>query len=109
MLSNQDLYSKHDELNKSKTETYEKIYTLCVNTIKAASKSGELICYFEIPKCCLGSLYPDINIPYCAEYIITKLESENKNIKTKFTDPNILFIDWRRDSDIPVLQKIYRK
>lgn len=99
-LNNDDLYKKHDQLIELKRETYEKLYTRCRNRIKLTSDAGELICLFEIPEFLFGSGYPIINVESCATYIINKLKIANKNIKTMFIEPNIIFIDWRRESDI---------
>lgn len=99
-LKNNDLYKKHDQLIKLKRETYEKLYNRCKNQIKLTSDTGELICLFEIPNFLFGSSYPIINIESCANYIMNKLVNANKNIKTTFIEPNIIFIDWRRDSDL---------
>ncbi len=99
-LNNNDLYKKHDQLIQLKRETYEKLYNRCKNTIKLTSDAGELICLFEIPNFLFGSSYPIINIQSCANYIMNKLTIANNNIKTTFIEPNIIFIDWRRDSDI---------
>lgn len=99
-LNNNDLYKKHDQLIQLKRETYEKLYNRCKNTIKLTSDAGELICLFEIPNFLFGSSFPIINIQSCANYIMNKLTLANKNIKTTFIEPNIIFIDWRRESDI---------
>lgn len=98
-LNNNDLYRKHDTLKKLKEETYQKLLRRCINSIKLASNNGELICLFEIPEIVFGSSYPMINIESCAGYIMNKIEKENKNIKTEFIEPNIIFIDRRRDDD----------
>lgn len=99
-INNNDLYKKHDQLIELKRETYDKLYNRCKNRIKLTSDAGELICLFEIPRFLFGSSYPIINIQSCANYIMNKLERANKHIKTTFIEPNILFIDWRRDNDI---------
>ena len=98
-IKSHDLYSKHDQLIKLKKNTYDKLYRRCENTIKLTSKTGELMCIFEVPNFLFGSEYPIINIPYCANYIMNKLVKSNSNIKTSFIEPNIIFIDWRRDED----------
>lgn len=94
-LNNEDLYKTHDKMKELRKETYEKIYKRCINTIKAASKLGELICIYEIPNFVFGSSLPIINIELCSKYIIKKL-STNKNIKALFIEPNLIFIDWRK-------------
>ena len=99
-LNNNDLYKKHDQLIQLKKETYEKLYNRCVNNIKLTSNAGELICLFEIPSFLFGSSYPIINIESCANYIMNKLTTTNSNIKTSFIEPNIIFIDWRREKDM---------
>lgn len=99
-LDNFDLYKKHDQLMKLKRETYEKLYTRCINRIKLSSNMGELICLFEIPQFLFGSSYPIINVESCANYIMNKLTLFNKNLKTTFIEPNIIFIDWRRQKDL---------
>lgn len=98
-LNNSDLYKKHDKLVELKKETYDKIYKKCTNFIKLTSDAGDLICFFEIPHFLFGSSYPIINIVSCANYIRNKLHQANKHIKTEFIEPNIIFIDWRRDND----------
>ena len=107
-LNNNNLYKKHDQLIQLKKETYEKIFNRCKNTIKLSSDAGELICLFEIPNFLFGSSYPIINVQSCANYVINKLTQANSNIKTTFIEPNIIFIDWRRDSDIQYHQPIKR-
>ena len=99
-LKNNDLYKKHDQLIQLKKETYEKLYIRCKNVIKLTSNAGELICLFEIPEFVFGSSYPIINIVSCANYIMNKLTKANINIKAIFIEPNIIFIDWRRESDL---------
>ena len=99
-LNNNDLYKKHDQLVQLKKETYEKIYNRCVNTIKLTSNAGELVCLFQIPEVVFGLSYPKINIVSCANYIMNKLTKANKHVKTNFYEPNIIFIDWRRESDM---------
>ena len=98
--NNNDLYKKHDQLIKLKKETYEKLYNRCMSNIKLTSNAGELICFFEIPPFLFGSSYPIINIESCANYIMNKLTTTNSNIKTSFIEPNIIFIDWRREKDM---------
>lgn len=98
LLNDDDLYKKHDQLKKLKQETYEKIFNKCVKIIKLASSAGELICFYEIPFFLFGSGYPIINIISCKDFIINKLYKANKNIRTTFIEPNILFIDWRKIS-----------
>ena len=95
-LKKDDLYKKHDQLSGLKKQTYDQIYTRCVNKIKLTADAGELVCFFEIPNFLWGSEYPIINIHACADYIIQKL-SQLKEIKTAFVEPNVLFIDWRRN------------
>jgi hypothetical protein len=98
-LNNKELYGKHDKMIEMKRQTYEKIYNRCKNTIKLATDAGELICLYEIPNFMFGSPFPIINIPSCAQYIINKLTTANKNIKASFIEPNIILIDWRRKND----------
>jgi Family of unknown function (DUF5759) len=99
-LKNNDLYKKHDQLIELKKETYEQLYKRCKSTIKLTSDTGELVCIYEIPEFVFGSSYPIINVEYCANYLMNKLHMENKNIKTKFIEPNLIFIDWRRKVDL---------
>lgn len=101
-LRNDDLYKKHDQLIRLKKETYEKLYNRCKNNIKLTSNMGELICIFEIPQFVFGSSFPIINVASCANYIMNKLTRANRNIKTRFVEPNLIFIDWRRQSDMPI-------
>lgn len=98
-LDNFDLYKRHDQLISLKKETYDKLLKRCLAKIKLASNAGELICFFEIPPFLFGSSYPIINIHACADYIITKLSLTNKNLRSIFIEPNIIFIDWRREQD----------
>ena len=93
------LYKKHDQLIELKRQAYEKLYQQCKNTIKLTSDAGELVCVFTIPRFLFGVGYPLINIQYCSNYIMNKLSIANKNIKTTFYEPNIIFIDWRREND----------
>jgi len=99
-LQTADLYKKHDQLIDLKRQTYNQLYKRCLNTIKLTADAGELICLFEIPSFIFGSGYPIINIESCANYIMNKLAKSNNNIHTSFIDPNLIFIDWRRDDDI---------
>lgn len=96
MLSDADLYQKHDTARELKRLTYEKIFDRCVGTIKSASKNGDLICFFSIPHYVLGAGYPKINPENCSKYLIQKIVALNPNIKATFVKPNILFIDWRK-------------
>lgn len=98
-LRDTDLYKKRDDVIQLKKETYDKIYKRCVNFIKLTSNTGELFCLYEIPGVVFGSSYPIINIESCATYIMEKLTKSNGHIKTQFVPPNIIFIDWRRDTD----------
>ena len=100
-INNNDLYKKHDQLIQLKKETYDKLYQRCKNLIKLTSDTGELICLFKIPTFLFGSSYPIINVESCANYIMNKLTKANKHIKTSFIEPNLIFIDWRRDGDMP--------
>lgn len=98
-LKTHDLYGKHDKLIELKKNTYEKLYKKCENIIKLTSNTGQLMCFFEIPHFFFGSEYPIINIKSCANYLMNKLVSANKNIRVDFVEPNIIFIDWRRKND----------
>lgn len=102
-LSSSDLYAKHDRLVEMKKNTYDKLYKRCENVIRMVSNTGQLMCLFEIPSFLFGSEYPLINIRSCADYIMSKLKSTNSNIKTSFIEPNVIFIDWRRENDIKTL------
>jgi len=95
-LKKDDLYKKHDQISNLKKQTYEQIYKRCVNQIKLTADTGELLCFFEIPHFLWGSEYPIINIQACATFIIEKL-NHLRDITVNFIEPNILFIDWRRD------------
>ena len=94
-----DLYKRHDQLAELKRATYEKLFQRCISIIRLTSDTGELACIFEIPNFLFGSSYPIINIESCADYIIVKLSRTNKNIRATFVEPNIIFLDWRRESD----------
>lgn len=109
LLRNADLYGKHDQLIKLKRETYEKLYDRCRNKIKLTSDTGELLCFFEIPPYLFGSGYPVINVQSCANYIMNKLTQANKHINTTFIEPNIIFVDWRREKDMDHIEKISHK
>jgi len=98
-LNKHDLYKRHDQLSNLKKTTYEQIYTRCVNKIKLTADAGELICIFIVPDFLFGSDYPLINVSSCATYIIGKLCKSNKYIKASYHEPNVIFIDWRRDID----------
>lgn len=100
-LNNSDLYKKHDQLIQLKRETYDKLYNRCKNIIKLTADAGDLICLFEIPNFLFGSSYPIINVESCANYIMNKLTQANRHIKTSFIEPNLIFIDWTRESDLP--------
>lgn len=95
MLRTVDLYKTHNKMVEMKRSAYDQIYQRCVNQIKMTADTGELICFFIVPKYLFGSNWPVINIRPCAEYIMSKLISSNRNIRTKFIEPNIIFIDWR--------------
>jgi hypothetical protein len=99
-LKSSDLYATHDKLVKMKLNTYHKIYKKCENIIKLNSKQGKLMCTFEIPSLLFGSEYPSVNVENCANYIINKLNEVSENIKITFIQPNLLFIDWRRENEI---------
>lgn len=93
-LSDDDLYKTYDKFAKMKEETYNTLYNKCLSNIKATANTGDLFCFFKIPKYLFGSSYPNINIESCSNYIMTKLVRANKNIKTMFIDPNIILISW---------------
>lgn len=97
-LKSKDLYKKHDQLVELKREAYEKQYQRCISSIKLTSNAGEMVYFFEVPKISFGVGYPMINVRSCASYIMNKL-SENKNFRLEFVEPNIIFIDWRRNID----------
>lgn len=99
-LRTYDLYGKHDKLIEMKRNTYDKLHRRCENIIRLTSDTGKLMCVFEIPPFVFGSDYPLINVQSCANYIMNKLVESNSNIKTSFIEPNIIFIDWRRESDM---------
>jgi hypothetical protein len=99
-LNNSDLYKKHDQLMELKRQSYDQLYKRCLKTIKLTADVGELLCFFEIPSFIFGSSYPIINIASCANYIMNKLAKSNRNIRTAFFEPNLVFIDWRRDEDV---------
>jgi hypothetical protein len=98
-LKTSDLYQKHDQLIQLKKATYDKLYQRCVNSVKLTASSGELCCFFKIPQFLFGSSYPIINVNSCANYIMNKLVQSNEHIKTSFIEPDIIFIDWRREED----------
>lgn len=98
MLSDDDLYRNHHNLVELKKQTYDKLFERCVQSVKLASKIGELMCVYKVPSFVFGAPYPTINIEYCSKYIIKKLLRTNKHIKANFIEPDIIFIDWRRDS-----------
>lgn len=100
MIKNEELFGKHDQLIQLKKDTYDKLYTRCLNSVKLASNAGELIALFEIPPFVFGSGFPIINIASCANYIMHKLSNANRHIRTSFIEPNIIFIDWRREEDM---------
>lgn len=99
-LKTSDLYGKHDQLIELKRKTYHKLYERCLNTIKLTATSGELICVFEIPSFMFGEGFPIINIESCANYIMNMLAKTNRNLRTTFYPPNLIFIDWRREEDM---------
>lgn len=99
MLKNSDLYKKHEDIISLKKETYDRITKQLINSIKSAANIGELICFFEIPNIMFGTGYPIINIQYCANYVMNKINNMNSNIRTYFIEPNIIFVDWRRKDD----------
>lgn len=95
-ITSNDLYRTHDKLIKLKKESYDKIFTRCINSIKLTAKAGELICIYNIPNFLWGSCYPIIDVKSCARYLIKKLRKSNSNIRVNFIKPDILFIDWRK-------------
>ena len=98
-LSSHDLYKRHDQLTILKKQTYDKLYTRCINMIKLTANTGELWCIFEIPPFVFGTEFPLINITSCANYIMNKLAKTNKHIKTAFVPKNTIVISWHRDND----------
>jgi hypothetical protein len=96
-LKPSDLYKKHDQLVELKKKTYDDIYKRCVTKIKLTAGAGELLCAFEIPHFIFGNGYSIVNVESCANYIMNKLTKTTPYIKTTFIEPNILFIDWRKD------------
>lgn len=96
MLSDKDLYQKHDTMRELKRQTYEKVLNQCLRSIKVASNKGDLICVFSIPYYVLGAGYPKIEPENCSVYLIEHIGKMNSNIKITFNKPNLLLIDWRK-------------
>lgn len=99
-LQSNDLYGKHDKLIELKKNTYDKLHVRCENLIKLTSNTGKLMCFFVIPTFLFGSEYPLINIESCSNYIKNKLLKSYPDMRTVFIEPNLIFIDWRRKSDM---------
>jgi hypothetical protein len=100
-ISDRDLYKKHDTLVEFNKQTYEKIFQRCINEIKMASNTGELIYVFQIPQTLIGHGSLFVNIIPCANYIIYRMNQVNSNIRTTFIEPNLILFDWRRECDLP--------
>jgi hypothetical protein len=98
-LSDDVLYRRHDEIVRQKRETYEQLFVKCKNIIRNASRMGSLSCCYEIPPFVLGASHPLIDVKTCAKYIISATAKENPNIRVTFTQPNIVYFDWRRVAD----------
>lgn len=98
-LSNDVLYKRRDEIVRQKRETYEKLFLKCKTIIRNASRVGSLSCCYEIPPFVLGASYPMIDVKTCGKYIISKITDENPNIRAFFSEPNIVYFDWRRVDD----------
>ena len=75
---------------KIKKEINEKIYNLCINTIKLYVVNNKYECIYNIPFFIFG--LPKYNIKEVAKYIINKLEKDKLLIY--FFEPNILYINW---------------
>lgn len=95
-ISDDELYGKYNQKIQQQIESYSIVYRNCVNAIKTTSKRGDLIHVFEIPSVLVERMFAKINVELCAEYIINQLKTTNKNIKSEFIAPNILFLDWSK-------------
>lgn len=87
-----ELYSKKQNADMSKLETYNKILNRIHTKIKTVSRfdKNSQYCWYVFPEVILGVPLYDINS--CISYCIEKL-TENGFI-VRYTDPNLLFISW---------------
>lgn len=80
---------KHKE--KVKKEAFENILKSCINKIEFVGNSGNVDCWYMIPRIVLG--YPKYNVLECAKHIESKLKKES--FEVIFYEPSLLFISWK--------------
>lgn len=95
-LTDEELYSRHDEMLRRKKEAHTRIYTRCINAIREACKKGNLTCSFQIPTAIIMGLPYHIDRRECAKDVVTWLRQSNSNIRVKCTASGLLTLDWRR-------------
>lgn len=91
MIKAAELIKKQQEKEYNKRKTYDKIYLLVEKKICVASDTNNYHTWFQIPEFLVG--LPIYSHCECRKYIEEKLI--HNGFKTKFYEPNILFIEWK--------------
>ena len=93
MVKAKDLVKSQKQREDVKFETYNKIYLKIEKKIKLASDTNFYYTWYEIPEMLLGNHHYKLN--ECIEYVKKKIIDDG--FKVKFTEPNILLIEWLPD------------
>lgn len=94
-----ELYKVHDKMAELRMKTFNELLNICVVRIKKHAAMGHLSCYYVIPDINYYTTCRPIDKESCANYLIRCLTTMNVNLKASFDSPNLLLIDWRRDTD----------
>lgn len=90
MIKAGDLIKQQSERNKTKHDTFDKIYKNIENKIRISSFGNNYFTIYEIPEFIFG--IPLYNIMEASLYIIEKLN--NNGFKVEYFEPNKLLINW---------------
>jgi len=85
-----DLFRKHQQKERKRWRTYDKILKQCMNEIERSSNNDLYFCFFVVPEILFG--IPLFNLKKCIYYISSVLVKNGYSIK--FNKPNILYISW---------------
>lgn len=100
-LNIKDLYSKMNEKNIKRMETYDDILIKCHNKIKYNSTLERTYCFYQIPEFIIGT--PIYDITELRTYIINSLKKDG--FEYLYVEPNWLFISWYNKSATSLVNK----
>ena len=103
----EDIKRIREQKIRKKMELYNKIFSKCNLQIWNTIKHNPSIswCLYIIPRYNAG--YPLYNIKHCAYYIMSKLRFNM--LKTKFYEPNIIFIYWNNNNPYQQIDNIQNR